>query len=98
MEYYFASKDDEICYSLLYFKDLMEYEGYDEMILFKAVKQDVDGYFWCKYYQQPSERNEFTCGKWCDHYDPRNGISGICKLYSTQFFEASDETITIKKQ
>lgn len=96
-QYYFASKDDELCYEKSHFEDLMKEEGLSEMTLFKAQKQEgIDDFFWCKYYSLVGAKSEGTCGKNCGEYSPKNGVSGCCKHYSTKFYEASDETITIK--
>ncbi|MGI9535131.1 MAG: hypothetical protein ACR2NW_09280 [Thermodesulfobacteriota bacterium] len=89
-QYYFKSKEAELCYTLEYSKGIMEIEEREEMMLYKAKKQDVEGMFWCKEYEMPGEKNEF-CGRECQGYKPRNGKSGICTHYSTRFFEPSDE-------
>ena len=95
-KYYFASKDDEMCYSMNYFKELMEYEGFDEIELIKAKRYYGEDYFWCKEFYTFEERSDNDCGKWSDGYAPRNGKSGCCKHYSLIFYEPSDKIFKLK--
>lgn len=96
-QFYFASKDDDICYHRSYFEGLMEYEGWDEMTLYKAKRQDVDGYFWCNHYEMVGEKSEGGCGMQCNAYAPKNGKSGCCKYYSLKMYEPTDETLLLRK-
>jgi hypothetical protein len=97
---YFASRYDEFCYPLSYFQEHLEYGGEyegEEMKLYKAVRSDVPGFFWCCFYDTVFEKDEDTCGKPCKGYAPRNGKSGCCKHYSLKLYECSDEFIILKK-
>jgi hypothetical protein len=93
--YYFASRYDEFCYPLSYFKELLEQR--DEMKLIKAVRSDMPGFFWCNFYDFLGDKSEDICGKLCKGYAPRNGKSGCCKHYSKKLYECSDEFIILKK-
>ena len=94
---YFTSKQDEECFSKEYFEGLMEYEGWDEMTLFKAKRQNINGFFWCNYYSNVGDKSEGGCGFQCKGYKPRNGKSGCCKHYSLKLYEPTDETLTLKR-
>ena len=93
-KYYFQYSEDEQCYPLSYFKEKMIEDNLNEITLIEAEKMDVTDYFWCSEYYTVGEKGE--CGKFCKKYEPRNGKSGCCKHYSTQFYELSDKKITIR--
>lgn len=97
MKYYFADKSDTICYPLQYHKNLLEFEGWDELELFEAEPNKVDGFFWCHYYDSVGDKSESPCGKLCEGYAPKNGKCGCCKYYSLIFYEATDKTKIITK-
>jgi len=97
-QYYFASRYDEFCYPLSYFKELLELDGeWEEMKLYKAVRSYVPGWFWCHFFGAVGDKSEGTCGKLCDGYAPRNKKSGCCKHYSLIMYECSDEFIILKR-
>lgn len=97
-KYYFKSKDDTTCYPLTYFKWLMNFEGWSELTLYEAKRQDAPGYFYCKEYQEPMDKDEGGCGKACENYLPRNGKSGCCIHYSVKFYEPTYKTIVINHE
>jgi hypothetical protein len=92
---YFASKNDEICYHRSYFERLMEFENFDEMILYKAKRQDVDVFFWCNHFESIGAKG--NCGLECRAYTPKNGKNGCCKHYSLKLYEPTDETLVMRK-
>lgn len=94
---YFQNKDDNVCYNLIYFKWILVHENLDEIILFEAQRQYIGDVFWCKEYQTAGDKNEGTCGKFCEKYEPKNGISGCCKHYSLKLYEPSDKQFKLKK-
>jgi len=70
----------------------------DELTLYEAQRlQDVDGFFWCRFYEEPMDKTEGGCGKNCEGYKPRNGFNGCCRHYSLKFYEPTDKCITISK-
>ncbi len=92
-QYYFGSKDDEICYDIEHFQANMVVDKVDTIEVFKAIPERISGVFWCKVFQEWGERNDYTCGKHCKEYDPRNGRSGCCKHYSNISYEAGEKVI-----
>lgn len=74
---YFKTEDSELCYPLEYHLLEAKDQGLDEIELFEAVTEKIDGFFWCNKYLSVGEKG--NCGKICAEYDPRNGKSGICK-------------------
>lgn len=98
MKMYFEFEDGEECYSEDYFQELMEANEDTEMEVFPAIKQRVAGIYWCKVHKFCGDKGdiEYSCGKECKEYDPRNGISGCCRYYETLLYYAG-EKITLKK-
>jgi hypothetical protein len=67
---------DGACYSLEHFKK--DRHLFDEdTILVEAKVEYNTGYFWCSEFDEAGESGE-SCGKSCDKYKPRNGVSGRC--------------------
>ena len=97
-QFYFASKQDKICYPKNYFLDLMEYEGWHEMTVFKAEPHKVEGLFWCRFFDDHADKEDDPCGKQCRGYAPKNGQSGCCKNYSLKFYEPTDEVVVFKNK
>jgi hypothetical protein len=94
VQYYFESENSELCYSKKYFQNLMEYEGWTEIEVIKAIPEEVYPYFWCEHYGTYGERGiDFSCGISCKHYTPRNGKSGCCKHYSKKFYSHGEKII-----
>jgi len=94
-QYYFASKNDEICYNKQYFLNLMDFEGWTEMEVFKAEPYKSTDTFWCRCDCFCGEDSKDSCGKQCPNYEPRNKISGCCKYYSRIMY-ALAEKITLE--
>ena len=94
---YFKDGDDEKCYQLSYFKWLLDYDNLDEITVYEAQPQDVEGFFWCREYEAVMDKNEGGCGWSCKGYLPRNGFNGCCKHYSLKFYEPTDKCLTIRK-
>jgi hypothetical protein len=83
-KYYFESQDSEMCYTLDYFLEKAEDEGYDKIELFEAVEDRGSGFLFCGAYDAVAE--EGSCGLKCKEYKPKNGRNGACifrgKVYS----------------
>lgn len=90
---FFKLEDDEMCYSIEHFQDIMRDNGLTEMEVFKAVIHSDRFYFWCKSFREFIERHDI-CGKDCDFYSPRNGKSGCC-VHQVNGYQAG-EKVTIK--
>jgi hypothetical protein len=56
----------------------MKENGLTEMDVFEAEIETDTGYFWCSEFDAITEKNDYTCGRWCEKYKPRNGKSGRC--------------------
>ena len=66
-ELYFAlDHDEERCYSILYWKQYMDQNFIDSLVLHVAQPQKVSGVFWCKEFQSVGEKGE-GCGS---EYEP----------------------------
>jgi hypothetical protein len=93
---YFEHKDSEFCFSKEYFIEKAKEAGLNEVELFLAEEEKIDGIFYCKEFQLITESG--ICGKCCENYNPRNGRSGICKSKSNALFYPSEKIkIKIKK-
>lgn len=95
IKYYFESLDDEYCYTLEKFKNIMREDNLASMVLYEAIKEKCDeGVFFCKYYGEWGETGD--CGKQCKEYKPCNGKNGRCKFYSKDnYFTGNKTTITL---
>jgi len=96
MSKYYFQKDDEICYTLDYHRDYMNYNNLESLELFEGKRQKTDGFFYCTEFSEVGEVGE-SCGKQCEKYQPRNGKNGICKHYGF-LYEQTEKKITFRKQ
>lgn len=90
---YFKDEDSEICHTQEYFEDCMREDNIGEMIVFEALPEREPGIFWCKEYLFCGDGTQEYCGKQCDEYEPRNGVSGCCKFHTTKFYTWGDKVI-----
>ena len=75
-KFYFYNDDDEFCYSEEYILDKMRYDKITEKEVFAArIEKGADAMY-CNYHGVVGEKG--FCGKDCQEYEPRNGISGNC--------------------
>lgn len=91
---YFSEHDNDGCYLLKYFRWYMKENCLDELILFRAKRENGTGYFFCKEYDEVGEVGE-SCGKMCSAYIPNNGKNGRCKHYGFMY-EQTDEKLILK--
>jgi hypothetical protein len=67
------------------------------MEVFEAITCRETNIFYCEFSQEWGDKGEDTCGKRCNHYEPRNGIKGCCKFYSNIGYEAGKKvTLRLK--
>jgi len=92
-QFYFKNEDAEICYTKDYFIDDMKFEGITELEVMKAIPDKVGGIFWCKVECFCGDDSQDTCGRQCQHYSPRNGISGCCRHYTTRLYTHGEKVI-----
>jgi hypothetical protein len=97
MKYYFEDTDSERCYTIDYFREQLNESGLQEMSIYPARIVIGSGFFYCNELQETGESNDKICGKWCDHYKPRNGKNGRCVHHHLPY-EPIDKSITIYKK
>jgi hypothetical protein len=95
MKYYFKPHDDEFCYPLSVIKSEMEEDGIDQMTVTLAQREIDSDCFFCQYHQEALLKEDGTCGRHCEGYQPRNGNSGICRHWGF-CYERTNTTKTIK--
>lgn len=78
-KYYFENEDSEMAFTKDYFISEMKENELPEMKLMEAIPSKDKDYFYCRFAMEVAEKEEDTCGKGCDGYEPRNGKSGVCK-------------------
>ncbi len=95
---YFEEIDGEFCYTEERIKERTN-SDLKEIDVFEAYKLPVKyrdkGIFWCKTEGFCGDDSQDTCGKQCNNYEPRNGVSGCCKAYTTALYYAGDK-VTLK--
>jgi hypothetical protein len=94
-KYYFAEDEPEVCYTLEDHRESMEINDLEELKLFEAKTQKVDGFMWCRAIDDVGETGE--CGKQCEHYEPKNGKSGMCRNQG-KLYEATNKVKTLKRR
>lgn len=94
---YFKYKDDKYCYTLDIIKDEMKLEGITELTICEAVKEKIEGVFYCKEFGEWGEIGDdcVPCGKQCEEYSPCNGKSGKCRHWSNISYTPAEKTIKI---
>lgn len=90
-KYYFLSESDEYCYPLAYHLDNAKSDKLEEIELFEAVPEKVNGVFWCRSEQEITE--DGYCGKDCADYAPKNGKSGMCQHKSNTLYTHGEKKI-----
>ena len=96
---YFENSDSPYCYEKSYFIQKMIKNGLTQIEVYKAEKEKVPGVAWCKEFRNLVEKNDVFfsywnfCGKQCEKYAPRNGVSGCCKHYTKTLYEKGEKTI-----
>lgn len=93
MKLYFKTAKSETCSDLEVIKDEMRCNNETEATIHPAVKDSVDGFFWCHALGEIGEKGQ--CGKQCSDYKPRNSKSGCC-VSRGDLYRPSIETITVK--
>lgn len=92
--FYFRSETDERCYTLEFHMSNARDEGHGKIELIEAVPEKINGWFWCKAFDECGE--DGYCGKQCEKYEPKNGKSGMCKYRSNTFYNHGEKvTFTI---
>lgn len=90
-KFYFKYKDSETCYSESYFINYMKDNDIDKIDVFEAIKERVEGAFWCKHECFCGDNSQDTCGQQCVNYSPRNGKNGCCRHYTTLMYTHGDK-------
>lgn len=100
MKYYFEKSavlaDDETgAYTKDYFIERMKEEGLTEIEVFPAIMMKGEDFGWCSEFGDAIEVRSGDCGRFCEHYNPRNGKNGRCR-HSKNCYEPADKSIIIK--
>jgi len=92
--YFSKYNDEEVAYTLDYWKTYMEENLIEEMTLFEGKRMTGEGYFYCKEYFEVGLARE-SCGKICEGYKPNNGKNGRCKHYG-YCYEPTDKRLVLQ--
>lgn len=84
---YFGA-NEELCYPLEYHLSEAAAEGCDRVVLYPAVPTTVQGMYWCRHYE--NIMTDGDCGRHCGSYQPRNGVSGMCRHRSNVLYEKGE--------
>jgi len=76
---YFSNDDDQICYPVAYYRQLMIDNNLPQITLYQATRLLRSDYFFCSLFEVVGEVGD--CSKFCEGYKPCNGISGRCVHY-----------------
>lgn len=98
MKKLYFSGEDNCCYDIGYWRQLINDEDTQEIELTEAIPYKLGGFFWCKEIMEIGEVGDLACGSHCPNYDPRNGKSGCCKHYSKIFYEPGNKKIILKNK
>lgn len=96
-KYFFQTEDDDLCYPLSHFKDVLADTGESEMVLFEAVMEKDTEHFFCSFFGEVGIKGEGACGKECEKYSPRNGKNGRCK-HSKNCYTTNGKTFILKSK
>jgi hypothetical protein len=75
----FPCDHEETCTTLAVHRQAMQDNGETERLLYRAVPDRSNQYFWCHQLQEVGTKEDGGCGLQCKHYAPRNGRSGRCR-------------------
>lgn len=92
---YFSEHNDSVGYNLNYWKEHMQENQLDNMVLVEGKRMLGSDYFYCTEYFEVGEVGH-SCGKQCDGYKPNNGKNGRCKHYG-YCYEETDIKITLSR-
>lgn len=93
-KYFREDHEDESCYTLIYWKQLMDDENIESLPLYEAEIETNTDHFYCREYFEVGLKSESECGKLCDGYTPRNVKNGRCK-HSANCYTATDKKIVL---
>jgi hypothetical protein len=68
-----------------------------EIEVYKAIKEKINGIFWCTKYKFCGDGTQDYCGKQCRDYSPRNGKSGRCRFHTNDLYIPGDKITLILK-
>jgi hypothetical protein len=96
-KYYFIKEEEgaemEFCYPLdVILKGMIEDEN-STLTIYQAKRITGEDYFFCKEFQEITEKDGETCGANCSEYKPRNGKGGICKSWGYCYEPVGDALI-----
>ena len=92
---YFLKGNEDVCYTLEYWRDYLLYNKLKEIELYIAKRETGTEYFYCKEFGEIGSVNE-SCGRVCSKYLPNNGKNGRCKHYGYCYEPLTDKIIVLK--
>jgi hypothetical protein len=93
---YFSEYNEEFCYPLSHWKDYLEWNQLESILLMEAVVDTDKSYFFCDHYGDIADAYLYPCGKICDGYKPINKVSGKCKQKGS-CYEQTENKFLLKK-
>ena len=90
---WFFRDDDAYCYKIEAHRNHMREHGITEMEVYLAHRETNTPHFFCREFGEVGEKGD--CGRLCEAYQPRNGVSGVCKHYG-YVYEQTGIKFTIK--
>jgi hypothetical protein len=91
---FFMEHDEDYCYPLTSVLQTMKEYEHEEVVVILAEREKNADAFFCKFHDECGYRGE-GCGKECEGYSPRNGISGICNHYG-YCYEPTEQRFILK--
>jgi|GEM_PF-1671115 len=94
---YFEDNDEGEGRALKSWRQILEDECRDEIVLMLGTIEKGSDYFYCMEVGEIGDKSEGTCGKFCGDYKPRNGRSGICKYFRSTYDCDEENKFLLKK-
>ena len=85
---YFENKHEIYCYPLSFHLDYAKEEGLEQITLYEAIQETVEGFHWCMFDKQTVEKDD-CCKAMCTDYNSKSG-RGVC-MYRGKFSKAGNE-------
>ena len=90
--FYFYNKDDTMCHLKTSIIDMIKFDELTERDVFEAKIIYGEDFMWCREFGEAGDKG--NCGRSCEHYKPRNKISGNC-IHTGYLYEC-DKKVLIK--
>lgn len=77
--------DSDCCYDIEIIKQTMKMEGTVWAVIERAKIEPTTHHFYCREFDAVGESYPGACGKHCEGYKPRNGVSGRCQHHANTY-------------